>query len=70
MRNEIQHSPVETKPRQRLTPEERVPLILDAALEEFSRRGFVGARMDDIARRCGLSKGGLYAHFDGKDAIF
>ena len=26
--------------------------------------------MDDIARRCGLSKGGLYAHFDSKDAIF
>ena len=26
--------------------------------------------MDDIAQRCGLSKGGLYAHFDSKDAIF
>lgn len=26
--------------------------------------------MDAIAQRCGLSKGGLYAHFKGKDALF
>lgn len=44
--------------------------ILDAALVEFSERGFVAARMDDIARRCGLSKGGLYAHFAGKEEMF
>ncbi len=61
-----------TQPRRRLrlAPAQRVPQILDAALQEFSRRGFTAARMDDIARRCGLSKGGLYAHFDSKDAIF
>lgn len=59
----------DVKRRQRLAPQERVPLILDAALDEFSRRGYVATRMDDIARRSGLSKGGLYAHFDGKDAI-
>ena len=44
--------------------------ILDAALEEFAERGFAATTMDDIARRCGLSKGGLYAHFAGKDLIF
>ncbi len=61
-----------TQPRRRLrlAPAQRVPQILDAALQEFSRRGFTAARMDDIAQRCGLSKGGLYAHFDSKDAIF
>lgn len=58
------------KRRLRLAPQARMPLILDAALQEFSRRGFTAARMDDIAQRCGLSKGGLYAHFDSKDAIF
>lgn len=62
-------APNDVKRRQRLAPQERVPLILDAALDEFSRRGYVATRMDDIARRCGLSKGGLYAHFDGKEAI-
>ncbi len=58
------------KRRQRLAPVQRVPLILDAALQEFSRRGFAATRMDDIAQRCGLSKGGLYAHFDSKEAVF
>ncbi len=58
------------KRRLRLPPEARVPMILDAALEEFSRHGFTAARMDDIAQRCGLSKGGVYAHFDSKDEIF
>ena len=56
--------------RQRLPPEVRVVQILDAALVEFSERGFAAARMDDIARRCGLSKGGLYAHFAGKEEVF
>ena len=56
--------------RQRLPPEVRVLQILDAALVEFSERGFAAARMDDIARRCGLSKGGLYAHFAGKEEVF
>lgn len=58
------------KKRLRLTPDERIPQILDAALVEFSKSGFDATRMDDIAQRCGLSKGGLYAHFDSKDAIF
>lgn len=58
------------RPRQRLAPDERIPQILDAALVEFTQHGFVATRMDDIAQRCGLSKGGLYAHFDSKDAIF
>ena len=57
-------------PRQRLPPEVRTVQILDAALVEFSERGFAATRMEDIARRCGLSKGGLYAHFAGKDEVF
>ena len=60
----------ETPARQRLAPEVRVQQILDAALVEFAERGFTAARMDDIAARCGLSKGGLYAHFQSKDSIF
>ena len=57
-------------PRLRLPPALRIEQILDAALLEFSERGFQSARMDDIARRCGLSKGGLYAHFKSKDDLF
>nr|WP_316640073.1 helix-turn-helix domain-containing protein [uncultured Roseateles sp.] len=56
--------------RLRLPPDVRMQQILDAALVEFAERGFTATRMDDIARRSGLSKGGLYAHFASKDEIF
>jgi AcrR family transcriptional regulator len=56
--------------RRRLPPVVRIGQILDAALQEFSQAGYAGARMDDIALRAGLSKGGLYAHFDSKEAVF
>lgn len=56
--------------RRRLPPDVRVTQILDAALVEFAANGFTAARMDDIAGRSGLSKGGLYAHFKSKDDLF
>lgn len=56
--------------RRRLPPAVRVGQILDAALQEFSQAGYAGATMDDIASRAGLSKGGLYAHFASKEAVF
>ncbi|MFZ2988995.1 TetR/AcrR family transcriptional regulator [Ideonella sp.] len=56
--------------RLRLSPEERIPQILDAAMAEFSAHGYTATRMDDIAGRAGLSKGGLYAHFASKEAVF
>jgi len=49
---------------------EQAATALDAAQQEFAERGFAATRMDDIARRCGLSKGGLYAHFASKDEVF
>src|SRR5690606_21011254 len=63
--------PAGRQPRNRRLPaHERRDQILDAALHEFSERGFGAARMDDIAARAGLSKGGLYAHFESKNAVF
>ncbi len=59
-----------SRPRLRLPPETRIPLILDAALAAFSAQGYADTRIDEIAQRAGLSKGGLYAHFDSKEAIF
>jgi AcrR family transcriptional regulator len=43
--------------------------ILDAAMAVFARLGFHSARMDDIVREAGLSKGALYWYFKGKDAV-
>ncbi|QUJ77911.1 TetR family transcriptional regulator C-terminal domain-containing protein [Sulfitobacter albidus] len=45
-------------------------LILDSALEEFSRDGYGGATLDAIARGAGLSKPNLLYYFDGKTEIY
>lgn len=44
--------------------------ILRAAIAVFSERGYQAASMDEIARRAGSSKGGVYFHFANKQAIF
>ena len=56
--------------QRRLPPALRVQQILDNALLEFEGHGFQAARMETIAQRSGLSKGGLYAHFDSKEQLF
>ncbi len=50
--------------------QERRELILLAATELFSRKGFAALTMDDIAREARVSKGGLYRHFQSKDELF
>src|SRR4051812_43165965 len=57
-------------PRWRRLPEERPQQILDAALEVFGERGLAGARLDDIAKRAGLSKGTIYLYFPNKEELF
>lgn len=44
-------------------------LILDAALEVFSRHGYRGATLDQIAAQAGLSKPNILYYFDGKEDI-
>ncbi|MCX7623325.1 MAG: TetR/AcrR family transcriptional regulator [Thermomicrobium sp.] len=44
--------------------------ILDAALQVFARRGYRDATMDEVADAAATSKGGLYFHFPGKEALF
>ena len=48
---------------------ERREQILDAAEKVFSESGLSQARMDDIGREAGLSKGALYWYYKSKDAI-
>ncbi len=43
--------------------------ILAAAAQVFAQRGFHGARMDDIVRQSGLSKGAVYWYFRSKEEI-
>jgi AcrR family transcriptional regulator len=44
--------------------------ILAAATTVFLRYGFKKTSMDDLARAAGLSRQGLYLHFDTKEALF
>ncbi|MBE2202078.1 MAG: TetR family transcriptional regulator [Anaerolinea sp.] len=43
--------------------------ILNAALSLFARQGFAHTSMNDIVRASGVSKGGVYWHFQSKDAL-
>lgn len=44
--------------------------LLAAARAEFSRRGLERARVEDVARRAGISKGAFYLHFRTKEEAF
>ena len=43
--------------------------ILEAALELFAEKGYLGTSMSDIANRLGITKGALYKHYTGKQEI-
>lgn len=58
------------RPRWQRRPDARPEEILAAALEVFGELGFARTRLDDIARRAGVSKGTLYLYFESKDALF
>jgi AcrR family transcriptional regulator len=58
------------QPRWRRLPEERPAQILDAALDVFAAHGLGAARLEDIAKRAGLSKGTIYLYFPNKEALF
>ena len=60
----------EPRKRRSATPEARRAAILDAALEEFTARGYEGARLDDVAKRAGVAKGTIYLYFADKEALF
>ena len=57
-------------PKWRRRKTDRPGEIIAAALEEFADKGFAGAKLDDIARRAGVSKGSLYLYFETKEDIF
>lgn len=44
--------------------------ILETALALFAERGYAGTSMSDLAGALGITKGALYRHYAGKEAIF
>ncbi len=41
--------------------------LLRAAEEVFAERGLGGAKVEEVARRAGVSKGAFYLHFESKE---
>jgi AcrR family transcriptional regulator len=57
------------RPRQR-RKEARPAELLEAAIEVFAEKGFAAARLEEVARRAGVSKGTAYLYFPTKEALF
>ncbi len=53
----------------RKSKEERLNEISSAALDVFLEKGYENTTMEAIAQRAGVSKGGLYHHFQSKDHV-
>lgn len=58
------------QPKWQRRAEERPREICAAALDVFAEKGFAAARLDEIARRAGVSKGTLYLYFTDKEELF
>ena len=58
------------EPRWRRLPEERPQQIIQAAIDVFDQKGLVGARLEDIAKQAGVSKGTIYLYFPNKEELF
>lgn len=50
-------------------PEDRPAEILAVALDLFAEKGFSATRMEDVAKRAGISKGAVYLYFTDKTAL-
>jgi len=51
-------------------PESTRAALMAAATEAFARRGFSGARTEEIARRAGVNKAMINYHFGGKAGLY
>jgi AcrR family transcriptional regulator len=58
------------EPKFRRRPADRPGEILAAALEVFATYGFQAARLEEVAKRAGVSKGALYLYFETKAELF
>ena len=58
------------EPRFKRRKEQRPGEIADAAFEVFAEKGYERARVDEVAKRAGVSKGLLYLYFKTKEALF
>ncbi len=58
------------EPRYRRRKEDRPDEIAEAAFEAFAANGYSATKVEDVARRAGVSKGLLYLYYKTKEELF
>ena len=59
-----------SEPKFQRRKEDRPQEITEAAFDAFAEKGYAATRVDDVARRAGVSKGLLYLYFKTKEELF
>jgi AcrR family transcriptional regulator len=59
-----------SEPRYQRRKEDRPQEITAAALAAFAEYGYAGTRVEEVAKRAGVSKGLLYLYFKTKEELF
>ncbi len=58
------------EPRYQRRKKDRPQEITEAAFAAFAEKGFAATKVEDVARRAGVSKGLLYLYFKTKEELF
>ncbi len=58
------------QPKFQRRKEDRPQEIADAAFAEFAENGYAATRIDDVAKRAGVSKGLTYLYYKTKEDLF
>ncbi len=59
-----------TEPRYQRRKEDRPAEIAAAAFEAFAENGYAATRVEEVAKRAGVSKGLLYLYYKTKEELF
>ena len=60
----------QVRSRRELYSEATRAALLEAATRLFSTRGYAGTSLEDVAAASQVTRGAVYHHFDGKQALF
>ena len=58
------------EPRYQRRKEDRPQEITDAAFAAFAENGYAATRIEEVAKRAGVSKGLMYLYFKTKEELF
>ena len=59
-----------SQPKYQRRKEDRPQEIADAAFRTFAEKGYAATRIDDVAKRAGVSKGLTYLYYKTKEDLF